>query len=66
NKIGRWLAQEHPDRADPGSWDRELAAAWVGRVDRILVGEFCSPARRTPTTCAAAPADSCCRAPRRT
>ena len=45
-KVGRWLAQEHPDRADPASWDRELAAAWVGRVDRMLVGEF----SRAPNT----------------
>ena len=39
-KIGRWLAQEHPDRAEPASWDRQLAAAWVARVDQMLVGEF--------------------------
>ena len=45
-KVGRWLAQEHPDRADPASWDRELAAAWVGRVDQMLVGEF----SRAPNT----------------
>jgi integrase len=45
-KIGRWLSQEHPDRADPASWDRELAAGWVGRVDRMLVGEF----SRAPNT----------------
>jgi integrase len=45
-KIGRWLAQEHPDRADPASWDRELAAAWVARADRMLVGEF----SRAPNT----------------
>ena len=28
-KAGRWLHAEHPDRADPESWDRELAAAWI-------------------------------------
>jgi integrase len=39
-KAGRWLHREHPDRADPGSWDRELAAAWVAAVDRLLVGEL--------------------------
>jgi hypothetical protein len=45
-KVGRWLAQEHPGRADPASWDRELAVAWVGRVDQMLVGEF----SRAPNT----------------
>jgi len=39
-KAGRWLHREHPDRAEPGSWDRELAAAWVAAVDRFLVGEM--------------------------
>ena len=39
-KLGRWLDHEHPDRADPGSWERELAAGWVARVDRMLVGEY--------------------------
>jgi integrase len=45
-KIGRWLAAEHPDRAEPGSWDRQLAAAWIARVDRMLVGEY----SRAPNT----------------
>jgi integrase len=45
-KIGRWLSQEHPDRAEPGSWDRQLAAAWIARVDRMLVGEY----SRAPNT----------------
>jgi hypothetical protein len=45
-KIGRWLAEEHPDRAEPGSWDRQLAAAWIARVDRMLVGEY----SRAPNT----------------
>ena len=39
-KAGRWLAREHPDRADPAPGTRELAAAWVAAVDRMLVGEF--------------------------
>ncbi len=45
-KIGRWLAEEQPDRADPASWDRQLAAAWVARVDQMLVGEY----SRAPNT----------------
>jgi hypothetical protein len=39
-KVGRWVAAEHPDRLDPGSWTRELAAAWVAAVDQMRVGEF--------------------------
>lgn len=45
-KIGRWLSEEHPDRADPASWDRQLAAAWIARVDQMLVGEY----SRAPNT----------------
>jgi len=39
-KAGRWLHAEHPDRAEPESWDRELAAAWIATVDRLKVGEL--------------------------
>ena len=39
-KAGRWLHAENPDRAQPASWDRELAAAWIARVDRLRVGEL--------------------------
>ena len=39
-KLGRWIKHEQPDDADPGSWTRELAAAWVARVDRMLIGEY--------------------------
>jgi integrase len=39
-KLGRWLGETHPEHADPGSWTRELAAAWVARVDQLLVGEY--------------------------
>jgi integrase len=39
-KAGRWLHAEHPDRADPASWDRELAADWVAAVNQLKVGEF--------------------------
>jgi len=39
-RAGRWLHAEHPDRADPESWDRELAASWVATVDRLKVGEL--------------------------
>jgi hypothetical protein len=39
-KAGRWLHAEHPDRADPESWDRELAAAWIAAVNQLKVGEL--------------------------
>ncbi|MGZ4323902.1 MAG: tyrosine-type recombinase/integrase [Solirubrobacteraceae bacterium] len=39
-KAGRWIHSEHPDRAHPESWDRELAAAWIATVDRLKVGEL--------------------------
>ena len=39
-KAGRWLHQKHPDRTDPGSWDRQLAAGWIAAVDRLKVGEL--------------------------
>jgi site-specific recombinase XerD len=39
-KAGRWLHAEHPDRAEPESWDRELAAGWIAAVDGLRVGEL--------------------------
>jgi site-specific recombinase XerD len=39
-KAGRWLYREHPDRTDPGSWDRQLVAGWIATVDGLNVGEL--------------------------
>jgi integrase len=39
-RAGRWLHAEHPDRVDPASWDRELAAGWIAAVNRLKVGEL--------------------------
>ncbi len=39
-RTGRWLHAEHPDRADPESWDRELAAAWIAKVNQLKIGEL--------------------------
>ena len=39
-KAGRWLYREHPDRTDPGSWDRQLVAGWIAAVDGLRVGEL--------------------------
>ena len=39
-RAGRWLHAEHPDRGEPESWDRELAAAWIATVNRLKIGEL--------------------------
>ncbi|MBI4496610.1 MAG: tyrosine-type recombinase/integrase [Chloroflexi bacterium] len=38
-RAGRWLATNHPDVTAPDQWTRELAAAYVAAVDRMVVGE---------------------------
>ena len=39
-KVGRWLAAEHADAADPSTWTRQTCAAWIGALDRMRVGDF--------------------------
>lgn len=39
-KIGRWLAQEHPEVTSPEQWDRRLAAEFITTVDNWKVGDF--------------------------
>jgi hypothetical protein len=39
-KAGRWLAAEHPEITGPTDWTRTTCAAWVARVDRMMIGEF--------------------------
>ncbi|MFJ1548097.1 hypothetical protein [Streptomyces sp. NPDC088246] len=39
-KVGRWLAAEHPDLADPTAWTRQSCAAWIAALDRMKVGDF--------------------------
>ncbi|MCK8669784.1 tyrosine-type recombinase/integrase [Rhodococcus sp. NPDC003382] len=39
-KVGRWIAAEHPDAADPAAWTRQTCAAWVAAVDRMNVGDY--------------------------
>ena len=38
-KIGRWLAAEHPDVAEPADWTRQTCTAWIAAVDRMRVGD---------------------------
>lgn len=39
-KVGRWLAAEHPEAADPAAWTRQTCAAWVAALDRMVVGDY--------------------------
>jgi hypothetical protein len=39
-KVGRWLAVEHPEAADPQAWTRQTCAAWVAALDRMNVGDY--------------------------
>jgi len=46
-RVGRWLAQEHPDVTAPAQWTRELAAEYCAAVDRLTVGDW-GDARHSP------------------
>jgi integrase len=39
-KIGRWLAAERRDVADPSDWTRQTRAAWIAALDRMKVGDY--------------------------
>jgi integrase len=39
-KMGRWLAEEHPEITEPSQWTRQTCAAWVAAVDRMAVGDY--------------------------
>ena len=39
-QIGRWMAAEKVAGQSPELWTRQICAAWVARVDRLLVGEY--------------------------
>src|SRR5947207_2484095 len=39
-KVGRWLAVEHPEVADPAAWTRQTCATWIAALDRMRVGDF--------------------------
>ena len=40
SKVGRWMTQEQTGVAAPGDWTRATCAAYVARVDRMLIGDF--------------------------
>jgi len=39
-KVGRWLAEQHPEALEPADWTRSLCAAWIAAVDRMNIGDF--------------------------
>lgn len=39
-KVGRWLAAEHPEAADPADWTRQTCASWVAALDQMKVGDY--------------------------
>jgi hypothetical protein len=45
-KVGRWLAQAHPDVSEPAQWTRELCAEYLAMVERLCIGDYAQ--RRAP------------------
>jgi integrase len=39
-KVGRWLADQHPEIVEPSQWTRRTCAAWVAAVDRMDIGDY--------------------------
>jgi integrase len=39
-KAGRWMKDRHPETTRADQWTRELAAEYVGAVDRMRVGDY--------------------------
>lgn len=39
-KMGRWLAQEHPEVREPAHWTRALCASFIAKVERLRVGDY--------------------------
>jgi hypothetical protein len=42
-KVGRWLADEHPQIRNPAEWTRELSIEWMACVDRLIIGQYIEP-----------------------
>jgi integrase len=40
SKIGRWLAEEHPEITEPGQWTRRTCASWIAALDRMSIGDY--------------------------
>jgi len=39
-KVGRWLADKHPEVRSPAQWTRELSIEWIACVDRLAIGQY--------------------------
>lgn len=39
-RVGRWLAQNHPNITSPAQWTRDLAAKYVAAVLKLCVGDW--------------------------
>jgi integrase len=39
-KVGRWIAAELPEAADPADWTRQTCATWIAAVERLSVGDY--------------------------
>ncbi|WP_327122084.1 site-specific integrase [Streptomyces sp. NBC_01341] len=39
-RVGRWIAAEQPEAADPKDWTRQICATWIAAVDRMKVGDY--------------------------
>ena len=47
-RLGRWLAQYHPEVTAPGGFTRELAADIVAAVNQMTIGDFSSESPNVP------------------
>ncbi len=39
-KVGRWLADKHPEIKSPEQWTRQLAIKFVADVDKMKIGDY--------------------------
>jgi integrase len=47
-RMGRWLAQHHPEVTTPADFTRELAAEIVAAVNQMTIGDFSSESPNVP------------------
>lgn len=39
-QVGRWVTATHPEVTSPTEWTREITAAYVAAVDRMVAGQY--------------------------
>ena len=47
-KVGRWLAENHPDITSPAQWTRDTCLAYAAAVSSMKVGQWIHPDYRLP------------------